>query len=69
MTATDKVQELCGLVTSSLWPQLSSTLASSSKFQSDQSYFSYSKELCFTALLELLDILFPCLKYALVLVT
>lgn len=29
--ALDKVQELCGLVTSSLWPQLSPTLDSSSK--------------------------------------
>lgn len=52
LTAPDKVQELCGLVTSSLWPQLLSAFASLSKLHSDQSYFSSSKEPCFT-LLEL----------------
>lgn len=51
-TAPDKVQELRGLVTSSPWPQLSSTLALSSKLHSDQGYFGYHKEPCLI-LLEL----------------
>lgn len=66
MAALDKVQGLCGLVTSSLWPQLSPMLALSSKLHSDQVISAIPRSHASLSL-RAVHMLIPYLKYSTVL--